>query len=134
MLPVMAVARGTMGAKPQDHSRMLDGLIPVIKLRPNRTHVRPLCVHQKLLHPVHRNDLRIIVQQKHILTLCLRNPQIVHGGIIERPLKSYYLNSLIFLQFFIIIQNALFCTAVFHNNDLKIVIGGLFKNRIQAAS
>ena len=45
-----------------DDARMLNGIVRIVKLTADCSHVRPLGVHQKLLHPVHRNHLRIIIQ------------------------------------------------------------------------
>ncbi len=78
-----------MGSQPDHHPGVLDGLVPIIKLGPHRAHIGPLGVHQQLLHPVHGNDFRVVVQQKHIFPGGILDPQIVHCGIIEHALISH---------------------------------------------
>jgi len=57
----MHMPRRPVRAKPDHHARMLDRLVAVIKLSADRAHILPLGVHQKLLHPVDRDHLRVVV-------------------------------------------------------------------------
>ena len=60
--PVMRVSGCAMCAQSDHDTCMLDRFIRIIELRSHSCHILTLRIHQKLLHPVHRNHLRIIIQ------------------------------------------------------------------------
>ena len=70
-----------MGYQADDHSRVLNGLVRIIELAAHGAYIRPLSVHQKLLHPVDRDHLGVVVQKQDIFALRLFYGEVVDPGI-----------------------------------------------------
>ena len=130
---VMGMARRPVGAETDDNACVLNGIVRIVKLTADCSHIRPLGVHQKLLHPVTGDDLHIIVQEQHILAVGKAYAEIVDFGVVELALVLDNPDLRIVLQGLIVIKD-LFCLAVIlHNDNLVILIGGLIHDRLHAA-
>ena len=125
----MAVSRRSVSSQAKHHARMLDGSVLVVELRSHRTHIFSLSIHQKLLDPVRRNDLRIIVQKKHILSGRLRDAQIVDPGIVKFSLIGDDPDRRIFLYLSVIGKDFLCDAVILYHDDLIIVVGAPLRDR-----
>ena len=124
----MAVSRRPVGSQTDDHAGMLDGAVRIVKLAAYGAHILSLGIHQKLFHPVHGNDLGVVVQQKHIVAVRPAHTQIIDGGIVETALVGHDFNLFVLFQLVIVPENFFRFTVVLHNDDFVIVIGGFFQN------
>ena len=94
-------------AKAYDHSGMLYGVIPIEKPGSRNAHILPLAESQHFFYTVPVNQLRIIVEQQQVFTLCKGNSIIVDGRIIEALLPG---------------KGFLLGTVVFHDNEFQVPV------------
>ncbi len=143
MLLVMSVSGGSVGSQTDDNTGMLNGFIAVIQLGTHGTHILSLGIHQKLLHPVHRDDLRVIIEKQDIISAGEGHSQIIHCGVIKFP----FINNNCYLAIFtaknilpvriligiaqqlaVIPADFLRGAVVLHNDNLIIIVGGFLPN------
>ena len=66
-------------AKAYDHSGVLYGVIPIEKSGSCNSHILPLAESQHFLYTVLFNQLRVIVEQQQVFTLCKGGSVIIDG-------------------------------------------------------
>ena len=129
---VMGMSCGPVSSESDDYSCVLDRVVRIIELCSHGSHILTLCIHQKLLDPVRRDNLRIVIQEQKIISLCKGHAVIVDSGIIKFPFIRYHLHLGRLLQLPVIIPDALLAAVVFHHDDLQMFPRGPVQNGFDA--
>ena len=130
---VMRMPGRPVSTQTNDNARVLNRIVRVIELCSYRGHVRPLGVHQKLLHPLPCDDLHVVIQQKHIFSIRKGDAKIIDAGIVEVSLILHNPNLRIMLQRLVIIKNLFRLAVILHDDNFVILIGGFIDDRFHAA-
>ena len=131
---LVAVARAAVDA--HQHARVLDRIVRVVELGTHGTHIGALAVAEQLAQEVGRQNFNVIIEQQQMLTLGKRCAKIVDGREIERafPLKCHDpAGREPVMQRFIVGECRRVGRVVLDDDDLKIVIPGVFVQACQAA-
>ena len=125
----MTVSCRSVSSQSQNHTCMLNGIVLIIELCSYSAYILTLGVHQKLFHPVQRDDLCIIVQQKHIITGGLRYSEIIDLRIIKISLIGDHSDRRILFQLLIILKNFFRDRIILHNNNFVVIVSAFLHNR-----
>ena len=131
---LVAVARTAVDA--HQHARMLDRIIGVVELCAYGTHIGALAVAEQLAQEVVRENLNVIVEKQQVLALGEGRAKVVDGREIERPMplkRNHPTGREFVMQRFIVGKGRRVSRVILDDDELKIVIPGVFVQARQAA-
>ena len=105
------------------NARMLDGVIGVVQLHADRTHVLPSAQSQHRLDPVGSDDLRIVVQEDAILPLRSFDALVDDLREVEGTVEEHASHARILRDFFVIGKRFHLGAVVFDDDDLVRIVG-----------
>ena len=119
-------------ADSDDDPCMLNRIVRIVQSCTHDPGTGTLTMSEQLLNPVRTDDLHIIVQTYQIIALCIRHAEVVDRRVIKFSVPIYNMNAVSSINFFIIIKDFHRFAVILHDDDLKIPVGALFLNRLNA--
>ncbi len=137
--PRAALVAGSVGtqvlvavADAQDDSRMLDRAIGIEQPRADRTHLGAQRVREHFLEPAGVDDLEVVVQQAHHVSVRLRDGEVVQGREVEWADIAQDARSTKALEASQVVEGRRIAALVIDDEQFIISITGLREQRLYA--